>query len=347
MGKKYKVVISPGDGIGHEIIGWAKKTLEVVSDLSGLFAFEFIPIDLGLTAYKKTGEAISQESLNQMRSADASLVVAIAGADIPKNLPNPIRVMRKELDTYANIRPMKDYPRLAQKDRRADLIVVRENTEGFYSGIEYRVGSEAACAVRVITRSSSERIGRVALRLARTRRKKVTVIHKLAAHKMSDGLFVDAVERVGKEEFPEIEIEEMLVDAAAMHLIRDPMHFDVILATNAYGDILADEAAQITGGIGLAPSSNIGENAAVFEPAHGTASGRAGKGIANPIATVLSAKLMLDYLGEVESGNWVQKAVENIIEEGKVLTPDIGGKNTTDQVGEAIIGEIGSLAEET
>jgi len=218
--------------------------------------------------------------------------------------------------------------------------VVRENTEAFYCGIEYPVGSDAACAVRVITRKGSERIARVAFKLARERRKKVTIIHKIAAHKLSDGLFIDAVEQVRKDEFPEIETERMLVDAAAAHLIRNPMHFDVILATNAYGDILSDEAAEITGGIALAPCANIGDDSAVFEPAYGTVPGRAGKGIANPIATLLSAKLMLDYLGEKKAGSRIENAVDRVIEKGEVLTPDMGGENTTDQIGEAIIREL-------
>jgi isopropylmalate/isohomocitrate dehydrogenase-like protein len=340
MSKTYHIVISPGDGCGHEIIGWAQKTLETVSTLSGDFGFDFIPIEIGVGAFKKTGEALSKASLDAMRSADATLFVAIAAAEIPRHVPNPITVMRKELDLYANIRPLKDYPRFAPKGRKTDLIVLRENTEGFYSGIEYWVGQDAACAVRVITRRCSERIARVGLNLARERRKRVTVIHKVVAHKLTDGLFIDVVEQIGKTEFPEIEVERMMIDAAAVHLIKDPMRFDVILATNAYGDILSDEAAEITGGIGLAPSANIGDGIAVFEPAHGTAPGRTGKRIANPIATLLAAKLMLEYLGEKEAGHWIQTAADRIIEKGEVLTPDMGGKNTTDEVGEAIIGEI-------
>ena len=340
MSKTYRIVISPGDGCGHEIIGWAQKTLETVSARSGNFRFNFIPVEIGFGAYQKSGEALSKVSLDAMRSADATLFVAIAAAEMPRHLPNPIIVMRKGLDLYGNMRPLRDYPRFAPRGRKTDLIVLRENTEGFYSGIEYGVGQDAACAVRVITRRCSERIARVAFKLARERRKKVTVIHKVVAHRISDGLFLDVVEQIGKAEFPEIEVERMMIDAAAVHLIKDPMRFDVILATNAYGDILADEAAEITGGIGLAPSANIGDGIGVFEPAHGTAPGRAGKRIVNPIATLLAAKLMLEYLGEKEAGHWIQRAVDHVIEKGEVLTPDMGGKNTTDEVGEAIIREI-------
>jgi isopropylmalate/isohomocitrate dehydrogenase-like protein len=335
--KTYKIAISPGDGVGHEIIGWAQKTLEAVAQIDGGFTFQFIPFEVGAGAYKKTGESISPVTLETMKSADATLLVAIAAAEIPRHLPNPIRVMRRELDIFANIRPVKDYPRLAPQGRRIDLIVVRENTEGFYSGIEYKAGPDAACAVRVITRRGSERISRVAFQLARERRKKVTVVHKSPAHRVSDGFFLDVVERVRQNEFPELELEKMLVDAAAAHLIRNPMRFDVILAPNAYGDILSDEASEITGGVGLAPSGNIGEKFALFEPAHGTAPGRAGKGIANPMATLLSAKLMLDYLGQKEAASRVQKAVERVIEEERELTPDLGGKGTTDKVGQAVL----------
>jgi isocitrate dehydrogenase (NAD+) len=340
MNKTYHIVISPGDGCGHEIIGWAQKTLETVSTRSGQFRFNFIPVEIGFGAYQKSGEALSKASLDAMRSADATLFVAIAAAEMPRHLLNPIIVMRKELDLYGNMRPLKDYPRFAPKGRKTDLIVLRENTEGFYSGIEYWVGRDAACAVRIITRRCSERIARAACNLARGRRKKVTVIHKVVAHRITDGLFIDVVEGVGRNEFPEIEIERMMIDAAAVHLIKDPMRFDVILATNAYGDILADEAAEITGGIGLAPSANIGDGIAVFEPAHGTAPGRAGKRIANPLATLLAAKLMLEYLGETEAGRWIQVAVDRVIERGEVLTSDMGGQSSTDEVGEAIISEI-------
>jgi len=340
MNRVYRIAISPGDGVGHEIIGWAQKTLEMAAQLEGGFRLEFIPFAMGFGAYQKTGEAISQAALELMRSADATLFVAIAAAEMPRHLPNPLRVMRGGLDIYANIRSVKDYPRFAPEGRRTDLVVVRENTEGFYSGIEYWVGQDSACAVRVVTRKGSERIARIAFKLAQDRRKKVTVVHKMPAHRISDGLFLDAVERVRREEFPEIEIEKMLVDAAAAHLIRHPERFDVILATNAYGDILSDEASELTGGVGLAPGGNIGDKVAVFEPAHGTAPGRAGKGIANPIATLLSAKFMLDYLGQKEAGQRIRRAVEQVIAKGEFLTPDLGGKATTDQVGEAVIREL-------
>ena len=341
MNKTYKVVISPGDGVGHEIIGWAQKTLETVAQIEGGFRFDFMSVDIGFGAYQKTGEALSKACLDAMRSADATLFVAMAAAEIPKHVPNPIRVMRRELNLYAIVRESRDYPKLAPPGRKADLVVVRESTEGFFSGIEYMVGPDSACAVRVITRKSSERIARVAFRIAQGRRKKVTAIHKATAHKLSDGLFLEAVEKVQKEEFPGIELEKMLVDGAAAHLVRNPAHFDVILATSAYGDILADEAAEITGGIGLASSADIGDKIAVFEPCHGTAPDITGKGIANPIATLLSAKLMLDYLGQKRAGMRIQSAVERVIEKGEVLTPDMGGKGTTNQIGQAIIEELG------
>ncbi len=340
MIKAYKIAISPGDGVGHEVIGWVQRALETLAEIDGGFSFDFRNFEIGAEVFRRTGEAISKASLDAMREADATIFVAIAAAEIPGHHPNPILVMRKELDLYANIRPVKDYPRLAPQSRKTDLVVVRENLEGFYSGIEYRVGDNAACAVRVITRRNSERIARVAFKAARERRKKVTVIHKLSAHRISDGLFVDVVEGIGREEFPDVEIEKMMIDSASVRLIRDPQQFDVILATNAYGDILSDAAAEITGGIGLAPAANIGEVSSVFEPSHGTAPGRAGKGIANPIATLLSAKLMLGYLGEQEAGDRMQRAIERVIERGERLTPDMGGTSSTDEIGEAIIGAL-------
>jgi len=344
MKKTYNIAISPGDGAGHEIIGWAQKVLETLAEMDGGFSFDFRHFEIGAEVFRKTGEAIPKASLDAMREADATIFVAIAAAEIPRDHPNPIIVLRKELDLYANIRPVKDYPRLAPEGRKTDLVVVRENLEGFYSGIEYRVGDDAACAVRVITRRNCERIARSAFNEARKRRKKVTAIHKLAAHRITDGLFIDVVEQIGKQEFPDVQIERMMIDAAGTRLIRDPEHFDVILATNAYGDILSDAAAEVAGGIGLAPAANIGEVSSVFEPCHGTAPGRAGKGIANPIATLLSAKLMLEYLGEQKAGGQIQTAIERVIDKGEALTPDMGGTSRTDEIGEAIIKELKTFA---
>ena len=344
MKKTYNIAISPGDGAGHEIIGWAQKVLETLAEMDGGFSFDFRHFEIGAEVFRKTGEAIPKASLDAMREADATIFVAIAAAEIPRDHPNPIIVLRKELDLYANIRPVKDYPRLAPEGRKTDLVVVRENLEGFYSGIEYRVGDDAACAVRVITRRNCERIARSAFNEARKRRKKVTAIHKLAAHRITDGLFIDVVEQIGKQEFPDVQIERMMIDAAGTRLIRDPEHFDVILATNAYGDILSDAAAEVAGGIGLAPAANIGEVSSVFEPCHGTAPGRAGKGIANPIATLLSAKLMLEYLGEQKAGGQIQTAIERVIDKGEALTPDMGGTSRTDEIGEAIIKEVKTFA---
>ena len=340
MNKTYEIAISPGDGVGHEVIGWAQKALEALAEIDGGFSFDFHHFEIGAEVLRRTGEAIPKASLDAMRSADATILVAIAAAEIPKDHPNPIMVMRKELDLYANIRPVKDYPRLAPEGRKTDLVVMRENLEGFYSGIEYRVGDDAACAVRVITRRNCERIARVAFKAARERGKKVTAIHKLPAHRISDGLFIDVVEQIGKQEFPDVEIERMLIDAAGVHLIRDPQQFDVILATNAYGDILSDAAAEITGGIGLAPAGNIGEVSSVFEPCGGSAPDIAGKGIVNPIAALLSAKLMLEHLGEQEAGDRMQTAIEQVIDRGETLTPDMGGTSSTEEIGEAIIGEL-------
>ena len=342
MNKTYKIAISPGDGAGHDIIGVVQKTLEALAAIEGGFGLDFRPFEIGAGVFKRTGEAIPKVSFDAMHEADATIFVAIAAAEIPRHHPNPIIVLRKELDLYANIRPSRDYARLAPEGRKTDLVVVRENLEGFYSGIEYRVGDDAACAVRVITRRNCERIARVAFREAQKRRKKVTAVHKLPAHRISDGLFIDVVKQIGEQEFPDVEIETMMVDAAGVRLIRDPEQFDVILATNAYGDILSDAAAEVTGGIGLSPAANIGEVSSVFEPSHGTAPGRAGKGIANPIATMLSAKLMLEHLGEREAGDRLQTAIERVIERGETLTPDMGGTSRTDEIGEAIIGELGS-----
>jgi isocitrate/isopropylmalate dehydrogenase len=220
-----------------------------------------------------------------------------------------------------------------------DLIVVRENTEGMYSGIEFDVDNDTAVAMRVISREASERIARFAFKLAVQRRKNLSYAHKANILRHTDGIFNQAVLKVAKE-FPEVNVAGYHIDAMAMQLVKSPEAFDVIVTTNLFGDIISDEAAQIVGGLGMAAGANIGENYAMFEPVHGSAPKYAGQNKVNPIATVFAGKMLLEYLGEKNSAHVVEKAVFEVLEEGKVLTYDLGGKAKTSEVGEAIVAKI-------
>ena len=219
-----------------------------------------------------------------------------------------------------------------------DLVIVRENTEGMYSGMEFEL-PDSAFTLRVITRKATERISRFAFDLAMKRNKKVTVVTKANVLRKSDGLFLEVARKVAKD-YPAVEVEEAFVDVTAMRLILKPNIFDVIVTSNLFGDILSDEAAGLVGGLGLAPSANIGTDYALFEPVHGSGPALAGKGIANPMAAMLASKMMLDYLGENKWAERIDKAILKVVTEGKVLTPDLGGSSSTKQVTDAIIAAL-------
>jgi isocitrate dehydrogenase (NAD+) len=237
------------------------------------------------------------------------------------------------------MRPCRSLPNVSSLNPKIDLIVVRENTEGMYSGIEFDVGSNTAVAMRVISRDASEKIARFAFKLATQRRKHLSYVHKANILRRTDGIFNQAMLEIAKE-FPDVKVESYHIDAMAMQLIKNPEAFDVIVTTNLFGDIISDEAAQIVGGLGLAAGANIGENYAMFEPVHGSAPKYAGQNRVNPIATVFAGKLLLDYLGEEDSAQVVENAVFEILKEGKVLTYDLGGKAKTSELGEAVVAKI-------
>jgi len=338
MTRAHKILLLPGDGIGIEVTACARRVLEAVSE-GDPFELHFEEGEIGLGAYQKYSNALPPETLKKMEEAQGVIMGAISAAELPPGVPNPITGLRRLLDLYANVRPIKHYPGLPHGCREADLVVVRENTEGMYSGIEFRLKENAAFALRVITRAGSERIAHHAFKLAGRRRRKVTLIHKASVFRESCRLFLDTCQEVARG-YPEVELNEMLVDLAAMQLIKDPLQFDVLLATNLFGDILADEASQLVGGLGMVPGANLGDRGAIFEPCHGSAPKYAGKDVANPAAAILSAKLMLDYLGEEEAGARVERAVAEVIEEGREVTFDLGGSATTTEMTEAILRKL-------
>jgi len=325
----YKIAVIPGDGIGKTVVPEAVRVLE----RTGL-EFDFQYMEVGYEVFKKVGTSVPEDVLSKIKETQACLFGATTTPVGVADYRSAVVSLRKTLGLFANVRPAKSYPiRSSVKD--VDLVTVRENTEGLYSGIEFEL-EDSAFTLRMITRKASARIAKFAFNLAMKRHKKVTVVTKANVMRKSCGLFREVSLLVAKD-YPEVEVNELFVDVAAMNLVLKPQVFDVILTSNLFGDILSDEAAGLVGGLGLAPSANIGNDYALFEPVHGSAPDIAGKGIANPMAAILSAKMMLNYLGENKWAERIENAVVTVLREGKCLTPDLGGTSTSHEVTEAII----------
>ena len=365
------VCLIQGDGVGREVIPAAARVLSIVSP-----DVQQINSEAGWECFLTHGTALPEQTMIAVRQADATLFGATQSPsrDVP-GYRSPILTLRRELDLYANLRPARG---LLPGTQAVDLLIVRENTEGLYSGRERREG-DSAIAERVISRKASTRIAVTAFEQARARARgrieqesaldsqnrvigqeaearvretgpslaaarqpRVTIVHKANVLKLTDGLFRECCLTVAAG-FPDVEVEEMLVDAAAMWMVREPARFDVIVTTNLFGDILSDLAAGLIGGLGMAPSANVGEDprsagayrTSVFEPVHGSAPDIAGRGIANPIGAILSAAMLLDHVGRHSAARQVRRAVESTIRAG-LKTPDIGGTASTQQVTDAI-----------
>ena len=328
----YRICVIEGDGIGREVVPAAVAVLEALR-----LPLRFESARAGFACYRETGDPIPEATIAACREADAVLFGAVT---TPPDIPgyrSAIVTLRRELDLYANIRPVRSLGVPGFREG-IDLVIVRENTEGLYSGQEEDHG-DIAIARRVITRRGSERIARAAFDLARREgRRQVTIVHKANVLRQTCGLFRRTALAVA-EGYPEIAVDEMLVDAMAMRLIRDPERFSVVVTTNLFGDILSDEAAMLVGGLGLAAAGNVGEQGAVFEPVHGSAPDIAGKGVANPLAAILAAGMMLSHLGEVEAAGRIDAAVAGAIARG-VLPPDLGGSATTAAVTAAVLADL-------
>lgn len=323
----YKLALIPGDGIGPEVIQALLHILEAVD-----VDFDYTFAEAGDACFKKTGTTIPEETITIANNADATLFGAVTTVPGRKSA---IITLRKELDLYANIRPIKSYPGVNSIFNDLDLVIIRENSEGLYSGIE-EYTSEGATATRVVTRHASERICKFAFDYAKENgRKRVTGIHKANVLKKTDGIFREVFFKVA-EDYPEIESNEKYVDAAAMFLLMKPHHFDVMVTTNLFGDILSDEGAGLVGGLGVAPSANVGDENALFEPVHGSAPDIAGLCISNPSATILSGVMMLNYFNEHEEAEKLESALLKVLSEGRVLTPDLGGSSKTMQMANEI-----------
>jgi homoisocitrate dehydrogenase len=326
----YRICLLPGDGIGGEVIAAAREVLEA----SGLDArYDEQPI--GWECFQHEGTALPDTTLEAVRLADAALLGAVSSpSERVPGYRSPVVALRRALDLYACVRPVRT-PSLPHARPNVDLVVVRENSEGLYVGIEERQGDRAV-AQRVITATCSARIARWALHYARHHgRRRITLIHKANVLRETCGLFRATALNV-LADAGEIAVDELLVDTAAYHMVRNPERFDVIVTTNLFGDILSDAASAWGGGLGLAASANLGEHGAVFEPVHGSAPDIAGRGIANPLAAIASAALMLDQLGETERARRVRAAIDTTLR-AHVWTPDLGGSATTADVTNAVI----------
>jgi homoisocitrate dehydrogenase len=332
------ICLIPGDGIGTEVIPAAVEALKALAlDLT------FVEAEAGFTCFQKHGNALPASTFELARRSDAVLFGATSSpSTIVPGYRSPILALRREFDLYANLRPVFSLPGTFSQPG-IDLLIVRENTEGLYSGREHRDG-DMAIAERVITRQGSERIIRVACEQALQRAKirhrspTLTIVHKANVLKLTDGLFRECAMKVTAE-FPGIEVNELLVDAAAMKLVQAPQSFDVLVTTNLFGDILSDEASALVGGLGVAPSANIGMGIPVFEPVHGSAPDIAGKGIANPVGALLSSALMLETLQEPTAAEKLRKAVLDTLARG-VYTMDIGGNASTTEFSRAVINRL-------
>ena len=329
-----KIARIDGDGIGKEVTEAGVAVLESL-DLN----FDFIEAEAGRECFEKNGTTIPEETIKIAKNAKATLFGAITSTPGQKS---PIITLRQELDTYANLRPIKSFKGINCLFDDLDFLIVRENTEGLYAGLE-EIDDEKAIAHRVITRKASERISKLAFEEAiNLKKESVTCAHKANVLKKTDGVFKESFYKVAKD-YPSIRTNDYYVDATAMYLLTKPQEFDVIVTSNLFGDILSDASAGLVGGLGLAPSGNIGDEHGIFEPVHGSAPDIAGNNISNPIAMLLSVSMMLEYLNEDYWAGKVKIACENVLEKGKVKTPDLGGNAKTMDVANEVIREIENL----
>lgn len=347
-----RIAVIGGDGIGPEVIDQAIKVADrAVQKQRASISWNHLPWSGAY--YKETGHIVPPDGWQLLEKHDAILLGAVGRPDVPETVTvhGLLLPMRRRFDQYVNLRPayLFDGVQSPLRDKAPgsiDMLVFRENTEGEYAPVGGRLYAgtphETAIQTSVFTRRGCQRIMRAAFQAARTRRQKVTSITKSNAQQHSMGLWDECFQEVARE-FPDIEARPLLVDAAAMDFVRKPESFDVVVASNLFGDILTDLSAIVTGSVGLAASANMNPERtfpSMFEPVHGSAPDIAGKGIANPLAAILSVKLLLDHLGQTTAAAQVHQAVARVLKEGKVRTPDLGGKSTTQEMGEAVLGAL-------
>ena len=346
--KTHRVAVYPGDGIGPEVIDEALRTLAAVEKLSGTFRLELAHLPWGCEFARRTGDVVPDDFLEILRPFDAILLGAVGWpAQMPDHLTlAPLVQIRQRFDQYACVRPAHLYPGVpcvlsGKRPEDIDLVVIRENSEGEYVNVggRFRVGQpdESAVQTAVHTRRGVERVLRFGFEMARQRRRRLTMITKSNAQRYAYVLWDELLEQV-RSDYADVAADKQHADAAVMNFVRSPERFDVVVASNLFGDILTDLGGLISGGLGLAPSTNLNPERtypSMFEPVHGSAPDIAGQGIANPIAAILSAAMMLDWLGETAAGDSVRRSVEQVLASGQT-TPDLGGKLSTAEVGQRI-----------
>ena len=341
MVKSYKIAVLKGDGIGPEITEATVKVLEAVEE-GASFRLDLKYGEAGFHCIEKLGTNLPEETVELLRGTDACLKGPMT---TPEEAGAPVSAavkIRKIFGLYANVRPCRTFPSVESLKPDLDFIVVRENTEGMYSGVEFCLAPGVAVALRIITTEASLKVVEHAFKLAQKRKKKLAFVHKGNILRITDGVFKDAVKAVAPK-YPDVELEDLHIDAAAMQLIKRPETFDVMVTTNLFGDILSDEAAQVVGGLGLAAGANIGDSYGMFEPVHGSAPKYTGQNRVNPISIIMASALMLDYLGEKEAGKKIEQAVTDVLAEGKVRTKDLGGTSTTTEMADAIAAKVRAL----
>lgn len=330
-----KAVLIPGDGIGNEI---SKSVVDITKAMN--LDIEWMEYQAGGEYAAKTKEVFEPGLIDAIKEYKWALKGPTA-TPIGTGFRSVNVALRQQFATYANVRPIKSFKGINSRYENIDLVIIRENTEDLYKGIEYMINPNMANGIKLITREASEKICRYAFEYAKNNNhKKVTAIHKANIMKYTDGLFLEAFRDVAKD-YPEIEAQEVIVDNMCMQLVIRPETFDVLVAPNLYGDIVSDLCAGLVGGLGFAPSGNIGDEYRIYEAVHGSAPDIAGKGIANPSALLLAFALMLEALGKVEDANKLKTALQAVVEEGITITPDIGGNATTEEFTDAIIRKLG------
>ncbi|MBZ5696471.1 MAG: isocitrate dehydrogenase (NAD(+)) [Acidobacteriia bacterium] len=328
---KHTITLIPGDGIGPEVSRAVQKIIEAAG-----VAIEWEETSARGDIDRRGSDLTQSAALTSIRknrvALKGPLMTAVAAG------PPSINVgLRKALDLYANVRPVKNLLGVQSRYQDVDVVLIRENTEDLYAGLEHEVVPGVVESLKIITERASTRIARFAFEYARKHsRKKIHAIHKANIMKLSDGLFLNSIRKVAPE-YPEIEYKELIIDNACMQMVLNPHQFDMLLLTNLYGDIMSDLAAGLVGGLGVVPSGNIGETVALFEAVHGTAPDIAGKGIANPTALLMSAIMMLDHIGELDAARKVEDALHKVYREGKSLTRDVGGTATTAEFTDSVI----------
>jgi len=331
---RHKVTLIPGEGIGPEVSAAVRRILEAAG-----VQIDWEEIEGRTDKETEKGQLVNQSAVESVRRNGVALKGPM-GTAIAGGAPSVNVALRKTLDLYANLRPVKNMPGVKSRIDDVDIVLVRENTEDLYSGLEHEVVPGVVESLKIITERASTRIAKFAFEYARKNgRKKIHAIHKANIMKLSDGLFLKSIRAVAVH-YPEIEYKEMIVDNACMQIVLNPQQFDMLLLPNLYGDVMSDLAAGLVGGLGVVGSANIGDDAAMFEAVHGTAPDIAGKGLANPTALLMSSILMLDYLGERSAARRIETALEKVYREGKHTTKDVGGTQGTKEFTEGVIAAL-------